>query len=333
MTEPTPTPSPTPTPPPAAPPPTSWHTGVDAEVLGFWQNKGLPLDDPKTFGVKLTELYRGAEKFIGAPPDQLIRMPKPDAKPEEISAFRQRLGVPAEAKDYDFTSIKDAAGQPLAQPLADALRAASHEAGVPKDAAAKVAAAVVKHLDSVQTTQSNLLAGNLTEERAKLEKNWGGKESPPTASTCCRRRKARRLGLDEQAVATLENLMGYSKVMDAFRKVGNARREDVFSSNRPGQHGGAGKPTTMEGAMARKSELMADKAWAARFTSGDAEARREYDQLNHMIEWGGRGMSDHRKTNEIEGARQRSSQEARGKKPRRALREPAPVGRQHAMPV
>jgi hypothetical protein len=36
--------------------------------LGFWQNKGLPLDEPKEFGLKLTELYGSAEKFIGVPP-------------------------------------------------------------------------------------------------------------------------------------------------------------------------------------------------------------------------------------------------------------------------
>src|SRR5882757_3914264 len=106
MTEPTPTPNPTPTP---TPTPTAWHTGVAPEVLGFWQNKGLPLDNPKDFGVKFTELYQGAEKFIGVPPDQIVKLPKSDAKPEEISAFRQRLGVPVEAKDYDFSSVKDTA--------------------------------------------------------------------------------------------------------------------------------------------------------------------------------------------------------------------------------
>jgi hypothetical protein len=250
-------------------------------VLGFWQNKGLPVDDPKAFGVKITELYQNAEKFIGAPPDQLIRLPKADAKPEEISAFRQRLGVPTEAKDYDFSTIKDAAGQPLAAPLADALRAASHEAGVPKDAAAKVAAAVVKHLDSVRTTETALAAGKLAEEKTKLEQNWGGKDSSTYQFNHLQAMEgARRLGITPEAVKALEGQVGYASVMDAMRKVGAARSEDIFVTP-PGP--GQGTPTTREGAMARKQELLADKAWGARLTAGDAEARREYDSLNKII--------------------------------------------------
>jgi hypothetical protein len=280
MTEPTPPTPPSP-PTPPTPPATAWHTGVAPEMLGFWQNKGLPLDDPKAFGAKLTELYQNAEKFIGVPPDQVIKLPKPDAKPEEISAFRQRLGVPAEAKDYDFSTIKDAGGQPLAAPLADALRAASHEAGVPKDAAAKVAAAVVKHLDSVRSTETTLAAGKLAEERVKLEQNWGGKDSPTYQFNHLQAVEgARRLGITPEAVKALENQIGYSSVMDAMRKVGAARSEDAFVTS-PGS--GSGTPTTREGAMARKVELMADKAWGARLTAGDTEARREYDNLNKII--------------------------------------------------
>lgn len=281
-TEPTPTPSPTPSPAPTpTPAPTAWHTGVAPEVLGFWQNKGLPLDDPKTFGTKITELYQNAEKFIGAPPDRIIKLPGTDAKPEEIAAFRQRLGWPAEAKDYDFSTVKDAAGQPIAAPIADALRAASHEAGVPKDAAAKVAAAVVKALDGVNASQKTIEAGKLAEERVKLEVNWGGKDSATYQLNHLKAMEgARRLGITPEAVKALEGQVGYASVMDAMRKVGMARGEDMFVESGTG---GQGSPTTREGAMARKAELMADKAWAARFTAGDAEARREYDNLNKLI--------------------------------------------------
>jgi hypothetical protein len=260
-----------------------WHDGVEPEVLGFWQNKGLPLDDPKTFASKLTEQYRAAEKHIGAPPDQLVRLPKADSKPEEISAFRQRIGVPAEAKDYDFTAIKDGAGQPLAQPLADAMRASFHAHGITKDAAPAVALDVVKALDSIKTTQATLSAGKLADEKLTLEKNWGGKESATYQFNHLQAMEgARRLGITPEAVKALESQIGYSSVMDAMRKVGAARSEDIFV-NPPSGGGPNGQVTTREGAMARKTELMADRAWAARFTAGDAECRREYDRLNTMI--------------------------------------------------
>lgn len=263
-------------PPPAAPPPTAWHTGVAPEVLGFWQNKGLPLDDAKSFGVKLTELYQNAEKFIGAPPDQLIKVPKADAKPEDFRAYYERLGAPKEAKDYDLTAVTD----PV---IADSLRAIMHERGVAKDAASAIATSVAKALETKTTTQTTLDAGKLAEEKLALEKNWGGKDSSTYQYNHLQAVEgARRLGITPEAVKALESQIGYAGVMDAMRKIGAVRREDIFVQT-PGGGGAPGQVTTREGAMARKSELMADKAWGARFTAGDVTARREYDQLNQMI--------------------------------------------------
>lgn len=277
------------TPPPAtttAPPPTTttpaWHEGIEPETLGFWQNKGYDTTSPKALAAKLTEQYRGLEKHIGAPPDQILRMPKPDAPPAEIAAFRQRLGAPAAAADYDFSSVKDAAGQPLAQPLADALRASFHSHGITKDTAPAVAMDVVKALDSVKTTQATLNSAALTEARGELEKNWGGKDSNTYRFNLLQAKEgASRLGIDETALNSLENLMGYPKVMDALRKIGNARREDVFVEDQPG---GGGRVTTREGAQSRKQELFADTAWVKRLNAGDAEAKAEWKRLNMMIE-------------------------------------------------
>jgi len=276
MTEPTPTPTPSPTPTPTPDPtPTAWHTGVAPEVLGFWQNKGLPLDDAKSFGVKLTELYQNAEKFIGAPPDRLVKLPAVDAKPEEFRAYYERLGAPKEAKDYDLSAVTD----PV---IGDSLRAIMHERGVSKDAASAIASSFAKALEAKTATQTTLDAGKLAEERAALEKNWGGKDSSTYQYNHLQAMEgARRLGITPEAVKALESQLGYAGVMDAMRKIGAVRREDIFVQTPGG--GPAGQVTTREGAMARKEELMGDKAWAARFTAGDAQARREYDQLNQMI--------------------------------------------------
>ncbi len=279
MTEPTPPAPPTPPTPPPAP---AWHEGIEAETIGFWQNKGYDITSPKALATKLTEQYRAAEKHIGAPPDQILRMPKADAPAQEIAAFRQRLGAPAEAKDYDFTSIKDAAGQPLAQPLADALRASFLSHGVTKAAAPQIAADVVKALDGQKSTQATLNSAKLAEEKATLEKNWGGKDSNTYRFNLLQAKEgAARLGLDPSATEAAEGLLGYSKLMDALRKIGNARREDVFVDNPTSVPGSV---TTREGALARKQELFADKAWVTRLNSGDAEAKAEWKRLNQMIE-------------------------------------------------
>jgi hypothetical protein len=80
-----------------------WHDGVDPAVKGFWETKGLKLDNPRDFGVKLTEMYQGAERLIGVPPDRVVKLPAADAKPEDLRSFYERLGAPKEAKDYDLS--------------------------------------------------------------------------------------------------------------------------------------------------------------------------------------------------------------------------------------
>lgn len=251
-----------------------WHDGVADDVKGFWQNKGLPLDDPKAFGTKLTELYRSAEKFIGVPPDQVVKIPKADAAPEDIRAYYERLGAPKEAKDYDVSAVKDAT-------IAEALRATMHERGVPKDAAAAIAASVAKSLESRATTESTVNAQKLADQKAALRANWGDKYDYNHLQAM---EGARRLGIAPEAVQAMEGQIGYDKVMESMRKIGANTREDTFVER--GAGGPAGDITTREGAVSRKAELMADVAWADRYLKGGAAEAREMTRLNTLIDGG-----------------------------------------------
>jgi len=257
---------------------TPWHAGVEAETIGFWQNKGLDLSDPKAFATKLTEQYRAAEKFIGVPPDQVLKLPKADAPPEDIKAFRMRLGMPADAKEYDFTSVKSADGQPIPQALADSLRSAAYNAGLPKDAAATVAAAVQKHLDDSRAADTAITAGKIAEEKAKLAASWGVNKDFNHLKAM---EGARRLGITPEAVAALEGQIGYAAVMEAMRKIGAGTSEDTFVERGTNTNG---QVTTREGAISRKTELMADTAWVDRYLKGGQTEKREMDQINIMID-------------------------------------------------
>lgn len=265
MTEPTPPTPPTPPPSPA------WHDGVADEVKGFWQNKGLPLDDPKAFGLKFTELYKGAEKFIGVPPDQVVKLPKADAAPEDLRAFYERLGAPKEAKDYDLSPIKD-------QTIADAMRSSMHDRGVAKDAANIIAAQVARALESKATTDASLNTAKLEEQKANLQKNWGDKYNYNHLQAI---EGARRLGISPEGVKAMEGIIGYDQVMEAMRKIGANTRESDFVQGGAGSK--QGDVTTLEGAKARKTELMADAAWVGRYNAGGVAEKREMTRLNQMI--------------------------------------------------
>lgn len=251
-----------------------WHDGLDVEMIGHAQNKGWKLDNPKDAFGAAAKVARDLEKHFGVPPDRLLKLPAADAKPEELRAHYERLGAPKDAKDYDLTAVKD-------QTIVDSLRATLHERGAPKDLGAAVAATVAKALESKATTESTLDAGKLTEQRATLEKNWGGKDSATYQLNHLNAMEgARRLNIAPDTVKAFEGVIGFDGIMETLRKIGANTREDTFVEKGVT---GQGDVTTLEGAKSRKAELMADPAWRDRFLAGGGAEKREMDRLNQMI--------------------------------------------------
>jgi hypothetical protein len=248
-----------------------WHAGIDAEFIGHAQNKGWKLDDPKEAFVAAAKQARELERHFGVPPDRLVKLPTPDAKPEDLRAFYERLGAPKEAKDYDLSAVKD-------ESVAEALRNTAHTVGLSKDAAAAVAKAVATAIESKATSDSTVNAQKLADQKAALKANWGDKFEFNQLQAM---EGARKLGISKEAVAALERQIGYDGVMEAMRKIGANTREDTFVERGVNN---TGEVTTREGAVARKSDLMADKAWVAKYLAGDPSAVREMTRINTLID-------------------------------------------------
>lgn len=283
MAEPTPTPAPDPTPTPTptpTPAPTTWHQGLDADLIGHAQNKGWKLDDPKAAFEAAAKAHREAQKFVGVPTERLIRLPEKADDTEGWNGVYQRLGAPKEASEYDAASLKHADGSAPAPALVDVLRATAAAHHVAKDKFGDFAAPILKHLDGAKASETAERTAKLNAEKAELAKSWG--TTPDKLADHMNRltamQGAKRLGVDPETVALLENHVGYSKVMEMFRKIGAGTTEDTFVEGKTN-----GAPATVAAAQARKSELMADQAWAKRFTAGDSEARREMSALNQII--------------------------------------------------
>lgn len=272
-----PAPAPAPiTDPAPAPAPAAWHVGVEAEVLGHWQNKGIKLDSPRDVAIEMTKAARAAQAHVGAPPELIVRLPKEANDEAGWKAVYNRLGVPNEAKDYDLSAVKRADGKDIDAGLADALRPAMLSARVAKDRAGDVVAAVVKHLDGVAAEQKAQDTVKLTEQKAALDKNWGA-NAP--AFKFIASQAAQKLGVPPETVAALEGVIGYDKIMELFYKVGRSLGEDKYVNGEQPNSGIMSK----DQATARKSELMKDSAWVAKHNGGDAAARREMRALNIII--------------------------------------------------
>jgi hypothetical protein len=255
---------------------TPWHTGIEADTIGWWQNKGYDVADPKALAGKITEQYRALEKFHGAPADRLVRLPE---RPDDEAGWKavwQRLGAPKEAKEYDFAGVKFTDGTELEASFTDTMRATFAKAHVPKETATEVTKAVVKYLESADTEEAAVRAAALATEKATLTKNWGNKFEFNKLTAM---QGAQRLGVTEEEVGKLESVVGYSKVMEMFRRIGAATSEDTFVEGRGGP---SNNVATVEGAKAKLAELMDDQDWGKRLLKNDTAAVREFENLTRL---------------------------------------------------
>lgn len=253
-----------------------WYKGkVDDVMVGIWQNRGLHDKDAATVAIEMTKAHAEASKFLGVPANELARLPKAgDA--EGTKALMQKLGAPADAKDYDFSSVK-IGDKPLAEAnkaLEDMLRATAAGTFMPKDAATKLAGEIVGFLQKQTTAEVAAKEAALLEEKAALAKNWGANAA---VNKLMAQNAAKALGIDEATVAALESVAGYSKVMEMFRQIGSKIGEDTFVGG--GSGAGKGGVMTREQAIAKKNELMADAAWVARYMAGGTTERKEMTDL------------------------------------------------------
>lgn len=258
-----------------------WFKGIDAETLGHWDNKGWKYqEDPKALATELTKAWKGLEKHFGAPADRIVRLPEKADDEAGWSAVRQKLGMPKEAKEYDFSVVKFADGTELDQGFTDAMRGALHKAGVPKDAAPEIARAVVNFMDSADTSEASQRAARIQTEQAQLRQEWGSHFEGNRLEAMQGAR--RTVGGNDEAATSLINAMqeaiGYKRTMEFFRKIGVGTSDDTFIES-----GGGGNPVTMNGAIARRKELESDPEWTARYMKGSPKEVAEMNALIALI--------------------------------------------------
>lgn len=260
-------------PPPPPPPAATWFDGFDAETKGYITNRGLTDKTPADAFLAAAQAHRQAEQHIGAPADQLLRLPLPN-NPDSAKAFWQKLGAPADPTGYDFAAVTTRAdGQtPIDAKLIDTIRGVAAENYLPATVAPAIAKAVIDYQDAAAVSKAATDAAALATARDALKTNWGQNYE---ANMFIAKQSAAALGVAPEAVSALENVIGYDKTMELFRLVGTKIGEDRFiaDNTRPNQ------PMTVDSAKERITQLKADSAWSKRYLDGGAEERREMDAL------------------------------------------------------
>jgi hypothetical protein len=262
--------------PPAAPN-EPWYAGAEPELVGHIQNKGWDKLTPAEVAKQAAKAHLSAERMIGVPADQILRLPKDPADVDGWKAVRAKLGAVSDPKAVDLTGVKSKDGTDIPGADADFYRGLAVELGLTPLQARALAEKSVGFFSGRQEAEGAEMAAKLAQEKDALAKNWGANAR---ANLFVAQQAAGRLGIDSEAVEALEKVVGYSRVMEMFRSLGEKLGEARYIQNPAA--GGSGA-MTREQAVAKKTELMSDRAWASRYLEGGKTEAREMEALNILI--------------------------------------------------
>lgn len=284
MNEPAPAPSPAPTPTPTpATPANTWVDSIpDAELRGHAQLKGWDKLDPAAAFTEAAKAHRNAERMIGVPADQLLRMPKADDE-AGWKAVWQKLGAPDKPEGYDLTGI-DFDDPDMTSRFAQTVRDTAAALNMPKAMAERMAHAFHKYVSDAGQAQSAESTAALQAEQSKLAVDWGSPDdSRFKANMFIADSAAQKLGVTPEALTKLKDGLGASEVAKLFLKVGIAMGEDRYVSGNTQSQPGL---MSRDGAVARRAELMADQQWVKTYLAGGQAEKREMLALNTLISGG-----------------------------------------------
>ena len=263
----------------------TWYTGIDPEVLGVANNKGWKLDDPKTAFETAAKAFKSFDTLRGIPADELVRKPKANAAPEDIKKFRESIGVPKEAKDYDLSGIKFG-GEDLDAGFATALRNGLLDAGVPKDNATAAVKPVLKWLEDSDAEENAVLTAKVAKEKEDLDRSWAAnKDKNEHIAKSYLSKLANAAGVSaDDALAAWNALskvggIGAAAAMKMLLAGGIATGEDRYVA---GGSGSDNMPLSREGALARIDALKKDTDFVGRLRKGGVKEQQEWHGL-HLI--------------------------------------------------
>lgn len=259
--------------PPSAAPAEAWYSGMgfDQDTIGWMENRGLTKLDQSEALKNALSGFRNAEKFLGVPKDQLLRLPNFDtAEQTELDQFYNKLGRPADAKGYELPVPEGAPTE-----YADYMKEVFHKAGITAKQAKILAEANNEFGAKIgQATEQQKLEMNKTQQES-LRKEWGEAYDAQMGTA---RYAFQELGVDAETVDKLQDAMGFDGVMKFFANLGSKFGEGRFVSGGASSNG----PMTPNQAQAQIRQLQNDVEFGRKLTAGNAEAKALWDRLHRF---------------------------------------------------
>lgn len=250
--------------------PQDWTATLPEDVRGLVQTKGWkqPAD--------VLGSYQNLEKLLGADKaGRALVPPKDDAPPEEWAQFYGKLGRPEKPDGYKLPVPEGDTGE-----FAKQAAAWMHDAGLTPKQAEALAARWNEHMGGTLQSQQAEFEQKAAVDLQDLQREWGDKFE---ANTELARRAIREAGLSKEEGQAIERALGLGKAAKVFAFLGKQFAEAPMKGGEGAAAGSFG--STPESAKARITALRGDKEWSAKYLSGDASARAEFERL-HIIAFG-----------------------------------------------
>lgn len=258
-----------------------WYGTPDTETLGYITARGLDKMTANDAALASIQAHREAEKLMGVPADQLLRFPKDLSDVDGWNKIHTKMGVPVDPKDYDFSTVKTADGNPLTEDVANTMRGLVAELKIPKATASVLVQKLVDLSNKSNEGDSAVNAAELALEVDKLAKNWGFNAA---ANQVISDNAKRALGITDEQKEALKGVIGHAAVEEMFRNIGARIGEDNFITNPT--PGGQKQVMTSADAQYRLDQLQNDSVWLTKLNNGDAATLNEFNTLTTMVTMG-----------------------------------------------
>lgn len=249
-----------------------WYSNLSADADG---DAASLRDWVKSIGVKdLNGLAKVArDNQVALRESGRVKMPGPDAKPEDVAAWHKAIGVPDAPTGYELQGPAGEDGNPipLNEALTGPLAASAHKFGIPKAALE----GLVK--DFVKAQHDEIFAADKTQKDAAAA--WfKAQGSEGTAKLAAIDRAADALGLSGKEVIAIRNALGSEKALPLLARLGENMGEDRFVDGGKVRFGVSGAQAQTE-----YDRLKSDPAWVAKATKPGTPENAHYNRLTAAI--------------------------------------------------
>lgn len=255
-----------------------WYDGADQDTVGFIQNKKW--DSP----LKAIEAYRGLEKHIGVPADQLLKLPKDPDSPDWGNVYN-RLGRPESPDKYGEPKVKLPEGVTLDAQALSKFDPEFHKLGLSTSARNGILQKYAEYEASVIAERTKAIELEKSTQTEALKKEWGDKyEERLSLSKIASRKMFPDEGQRNAILQAMEETVGPAVIAKAFANIAEKLGEDkVHSGDADTNRFGYTKEQAINDRKTIMEEVKSDPKRLAAYNKGVGPDVEKIMKLNKMI--------------------------------------------------